>query len=163
MSSGPDAGPEPRVSPEPFDAPGVSALVDAQQAELRGRYGGVGDIGPPRDAATFRPPDGIFVVCRLEERPLACGGLCRFDATRAELKRMYVAPEARGRGLGRRILEALEDEARRLGYTAIVLETGERQHESLGLYRSAGYRPIPCYGVYAAQAISRCFEKTLEA
>ena len=115
MSSGPDAGPEPRVTPEPFDAPGVAALVDAQQAELRGRYGGVGDIGPPRDAATFRPPDGTFVVCRLEERPLACGGLCRFDATRAELKRMYVAPEARGRGLGRRILEALEDEARRLG------------------------------------------------
>jgi GNAT superfamily N-acetyltransferase len=146
---------------EPFDAPDVLVLVGAQQEELRGRYDGVGDIGPPRDAAMFEPPDGIFVVGRLGGHAVACGGLCRFHERRAELKRMYVAPEARGLGLGRRILEALEGEARRLGYVGIVLETGERQHESLGLYASAGYVPIPCYGVYAARAISRCFEKTL--
>lgn len=53
-------------------------------------------------------------------------------------------PEARGRGLGQ-----------------LLLETGEGQQESLGLYASAGYEPIPCYGVYAGQAISRCFEKNL--
>jgi GNAT superfamily N-acetyltransferase len=146
---------------EPFDAPDVLVLVGAQQEELRGRYDGVGDIGPQRDAAMFEPPDGIFVVGRLDGHAVACGGLCRFDERRAELKRMYVAPEARGLGLGRRILEALEGEARRLGYAGIVLETGERQQESLGLYASAGYVPIPCYGVYAARAISRCFEKTL--
>jgi GNAT superfamily N-acetyltransferase len=146
---------------EPFDAPDVLVLVGAQQEELRGRYDGVGDIGPQRDAAMFEPPNGIFVVGRLDGHAVACGGLCRFDERRAELKRMYVAPEARGLGLGRRILEALEGEARRLGYAGIVLETGERQQESLGLYASAGYVPIPCYGVYAARAISRCFEKTL--
>lgn len=146
---------------EPFDTPDVVDLVEAQQQELRGRYEGVGDIGPLREAAMFEPPDGIFVVGRLEGRAVACGGLCRFDERRAELKRMYVAPGARGRGFGRRILETLEAEARRLGYAGIVLETGERQRESLGLYTSAGYVPIPCYGVYAAQAISRCFEKRL--
>ena len=109
----------------------------------------------------FEPPDGVFLVVRDDGRALACGGVCRFDATRAELKRMYVLPGARGRGLGRRLLVELEAEASRLGYRGIVLETGEAQQEALGLYVSAGYEPIPCYGVYATRAISRCFEKTL--
>jgi GNAT superfamily N-acetyltransferase len=74
---------------------------------------------------------------------------------------MYVLPESRGSGLGRLLLEALEREARRLGYTGIVLETGDKQPEALGLYVSAGYGPIPCYGVYATRALSRCFEKQL--
>jgi GNAT superfamily N-acetyltransferase len=147
--------------PERFDAPDVLALVDAQQAEMRGLYDGEADIGPSRDAAMFEPPNGQFLVGRIDGRAVACGGVCRFDQTRAELKRMYVAPRKRGLGHGRRILEALEEEARRLGYVAIVLETGDRQPESLGLYASAGYRPIPCYGVYAERAISRCFEKLL--
>jgi putative acetyltransferase len=147
--------------PEPFDSPDVQALVQDQQKEMRGLYGGVGDIGPAREAPMFEPPDGVFLVTRVGGRAVACGGVCRFDATRAELKRMYVASAVRGTGLGRRLLEALEDEARRLGYTAVVLETGERQPGALGLYTSAGYEPIPCYGVYAQQAISRCFEKRL--
>lgn len=146
---------------EPFDAPDVLALVRAQQEEMRGLYDGVGDIGPPRDAAMFEPPAGRFLVARIDGKAVACGGICRFDTTRAELKRMYVVPDARGRGLGRVLLAALEDEARRLGYVGIVLETGDRQPESLGLYASAGYRQIPCYGAYAERAISRCFEKTL--
>jgi GNAT superfamily N-acetyltransferase len=130
--------------PEPFDSPDVQALAEAQQEEMRGRYAGVGDIGPAREAHMFEPPDGVFVVTRADDgRAVACGGICRFDAARAELKRMYVAPAARGTGLGRRMLEALEDEARRLGYTGIVLETGDRQPEALGLYTSVGYGPIP--------------------
>ncbi len=143
-----------------FDEPDVFALVVAQQVELTGRDGR-GDIGPTRHAEMFEPPDGVFLAVRDEGSAVACGGVCRFDATRAELKRMYVVPEARGRGLGRLLLEALEDEARRLGYTGIVLETGEGQAEALGLYVSAGYEPIPCYEPYAGQAISRCFEKRL--
>ena len=122
---------------------------------------GEGDIGPVREAAMFEPPDGVFLVVRDDDRALACGGVCRFDATRAELKRMYVRPEVRGRGFGRRLLVELEAEAARLGYRGIVLETGEAQQEALGLYVSAGYEPIPCYGVYATRAISRCFEKRL--
>jgi GNAT superfamily N-acetyltransferase len=148
--------------PEPFDSPDVTALVDAQQEEMRGLYEGEADIGPTREAAMFLPPDGVFLVVRDEGRAVGCGGVCRFDETRAELKRMYVVREARGRGFGRLLLVALEDEARRLGYRGIVLETGDRQPEALGLYESAGYERIPCYGVYASRALSMCFEKTLD-
>jgi putative acetyltransferase len=146
--------------PEPFDSPDVQALVRAQQEELRGRDG-AGDIGPTREAWMFEPPDGVFLVSRVEGRAVGCGGICRFDEARAELKRMYVVRAERGLGLGRGLLEALEAEARRLGYTGIVLETGELQPESLGLYASAGYARIPCYGVYAGREWSRCFEKRL--
>jgi putative acetyltransferase len=146
--------------PEPFDSPDVQALVRAQQEELRGRDG-AGDIGPTREAWMFEPPDGVFLVSRVEGRAVGCGGICRFDEARAELKRMYVVRAERGLGLGRGLLEALEAEARRLGYTGIVLETGELQPESLGLYASAGYERIPCYGVYAGREWSRCFEKRL--
>jgi putative acetyltransferase len=146
--------------PEPFDSPDAQALVRAQQEELRGRDG-AGDIGPTREAWMFEPPDGVFLVSRSEGRAVGCGGVCRFDETRAELKRMYVVPAERGRGLGRGLLEALEGEARRLGYSGIVLETGELQPESLGLYASSGYERIPCYGVYAEREWSRCFEKAL--
>jgi GNAT superfamily N-acetyltransferase len=147
--------------PEPFDSPDVQALVEAQQEEMRGLYGGEGDIGPTREGRMFEPPDGMFLVTRVDGSAVACGGVCRFDTARAELKRMYVLPTARGTGLGRRMLEALEDEARRLGYVGIVLETGDQQPQALGLYVSAGYGPIPCYGVYASRTLSRCFEKLL--
>ena len=128
---------------------------------MRGLYEGEADIGPTREAAMFVEPDGVFLVVREEGRAIGCGGVCRFDGTRAELKRMYVVPEARGRGLGRLLLVELEAEARRLGYTGIVLETGDRQPEALGLYASAGYERIPCYGIYATRSLSLCFEKIL--
>jgi GNAT superfamily N-acetyltransferase len=147
---------------EPFDSPDVTALVEAQQAEMRGRYRGVADIGPTRVAAMFEPPDGVFLVLRDGDgRTVGCGGVCRFDASRAELKRMYVVPEARGRGLGRRLLVELEERARALGYACILLETGDRQPESVGLYTSAGYERIPCYAPYSERSLSLCFEKRL--
>lgn len=150
-----------RSGPEPFDSPDVQGLAGAQQAELRA-LDGSGDIGPVREAAMFEPPDGVFLVVRDDDgRAVACGGICRIDELRAELKRMYVLPEERGRGLGRLVLERLEAAARNLGYTGVVLETGELQTEALGLYRSAGYEPIPCYGIYASRTWSRCFEKCL--
>jgi GNAT superfamily N-acetyltransferase len=151
-----------RSGPEPFDAPDVQALALAQQAEMAGLYEGEADIGPARDASMFVPPDGVFLVVRDDDgAAVACGGVARFDDTRAELKRMYVVPEARGRGLGRRVLVELEDAARRLGYAAVVLETGDRQPEALGLYSSAGYERIPCYPPYDSRALSLCFEKRL--
>jgi GNAT superfamily N-acetyltransferase len=146
--------------PEPFDSDDAQALVRAQQKELRG-LDGAGDIGPVREAWMFEPPDGVFLVSRADGRAIGCGGFCRYDKTRAELKRMYVVPDARGLGFGRELVVALEAHARALGYTGVVLETGELQRESLGLYTSAGYAPIPCYGVYAERAWSRCFEKKL--
>ncbi|HEY2073073.1 MAG TPA: GNAT family N-acetyltransferase [Gaiellaceae bacterium] len=110
----------------------------------------------------FVEPDGVFLVVRGDDgTAVACGGVARFDATRGELKRMYVVPEQRGRGLGRRLLVELEAEARRLGYESLVLETGDRQPEALGLYVSAGFERIPCYPPYDSRALSLCFEKRL--
>jgi putative acetyltransferase len=144
-----------------FDLPEVAALRAAQQEEMRGRYGGVADIGPAREASMFRPPDGVFLVVRDGGRAIACGGICRFDDARAELKRMYVVPDSRGHGLGRRLLVDLEGHARALGYAGVVLETGDRQPESVGLYATAGYERIPCYPPYSERALSLCFEKRL--
>lgn len=151
-----------RSGPEPFDSVDVQALARAQQEEMRGLYDGEGDIGPVREAPMFVPPDGVFLVVRDDAgAAVACGGLARFDTERAELKRMYVVPTVRGRGLGRRVLVELEAAARELGYRGIVLETGDLQPEALGLYRSAGYERIPCYPPYDSRALSLCFEKRL--
>jgi putative acetyltransferase len=150
-----------RSGPEPFDSPDVTALCTAQQEEMRGRYAGEADIGPTREVSMFVEPDGVFLVVRDGERAVACGGICRFDDARAELKRMYVVPDARGQGLGRRVLVELEEYARSLGYSGIVLETGDRQPESVGLYVSAGFERMPCYPPYSERALSLCFEKRL--
>jgi GNAT superfamily N-acetyltransferase len=150
-----------RSGPEPFGSPDVRALTEAQQAEMRARYQGEADIGPTREAAMFEPPAGVFLVVRDGERAVACGGIARFDDGRAELKRMYVVPDRRGRGLGRRLLAELESEARRLGYRGLVLETGDRQQEAVGLYESFGYERMPCYPPYDSRALSLCFEKRL--
>src|SRR4051812_34422333 len=150
-----------RSGPEAFDSAEVQALCDAQQEEMHGVYGEA-DIGPTRDAPMFVAPEGVFLVIRDDDgRALACGGIARFDDARGEVKRMYVVPEARGRGLGRRLLEELERHARSLGYTSVVLETGDRQPEALGLYASSGYERIPCYPPYDARELSLCFEKRL--
>jgi GNAT superfamily N-acetyltransferase len=150
-----------RSGPEAFDSPDVAALTDAQQQEMHGIYGEA-DIGPTREAPMFEPPDGVFIVLRDDDgRAVGCGGIARYDATRGELKRMYVAPEARGRGLGRRLLVELEEHARLLGYAGVVLETGDLQPEALGLYRSSGYEQIPCWPPYDTRDLSLCFEKRL--
>ena len=125
-------------------------------------YEGEADIGPARDASMFVEPDGVFLIVRDDDdRAIGCGGIARFDDRRGEVKRMYVVPAARGRGFGRRLLEELESEARRLGYTSVVLETGDRQQEAVGLYESTGYERIPCYPPYDSRALSICYEKTL--
>src|SRR4051794_20205592 len=143
---------------ESFESDDAQALVHAQQAELRG-LDGRGDIGPVRVGSMFEPPDGVFLVGRDDGAAVVCGGIARFDESRAELKRMYVVPDARGRGFGRELLVALEAEARAFGYAGIVLETGVEQAAAVGLYVSSGYASIPCYGPYAGQEISRCYEK----
>jgi GNAT superfamily N-acetyltransferase len=107
------------------------------------------------------PPDGVFLLARLDGSPCGCGGFSRFDDTTAELRRMYVAPQARERGVGGAIVAWLLETARGVGYRRMRLETGNRQEEALALYRSAGFTPIPCWGPYADDPKSRCFELEL--
>jgi GNAT superfamily N-acetyltransferase len=147
-----------QIAPEPFDAPDSVALRDAMQAEVRERYGGDTEPGAKPSARDVT----VFLVARDEDgTPLGCGGLRPVDADTAEIKRMYVAPAARGRGLGALLLAALEDEARALGISRLQLETGPRQPEAIAVYIRAGYAPIPCWGAYATERMSRCYGRTL--
>jgi GNAT superfamily N-acetyltransferase len=144
-----------------YEGAAAQALATALEAELLGRYDGAAGSGPEPPADVFEPPEGVFLVAWEGEEPVACGGVCRYDETTAELRRMYVVPGARGRGLSRVLLAALEDEARSLGYAFVRLETGDRQPEAIGLYASSGYRPIPRFGPFANDERSVCLEKRL--
>jgi GNAT superfamily N-acetyltransferase len=84
-------------------------------------------------------------------------------ASAVEVKRMYVVPAARGRGLARTMLAHLERTAAEAGADVVVLETGLRQPEAIALYESSGYRPIPGFGHYRGAPLSRCFAKPLVA
>jgi GNAT superfamily N-acetyltransferase len=116
-------------------------------------------LGPSANPEEFEAPSGGFLVAYVGERPVACGGFKRLDERTAEVKRMYVAPQERGKGLARRMLGRLEHEARQAGYRFIRLDTGDRQPEALSLYRSAGYHEIPDYN--ENPAASYWFEKPL--
>ncbi|MGH3023098.1 MAG: GNAT family N-acetyltransferase [Gaiellaceae bacterium] len=146
---------------EKYEAEAVRALTAALEEELLGRYDGVAGSGPDPHQGAFEPPDGFFLVVWEGEQAIGCGGVCRHDETTAELRRMYVAPDARGRGVGDALLGALEEEARDLGYAFVRLETGDRQPEAIGLYVSSGYRPIPRFGPFAEDERSVCLEKRL--
>lgn len=136
------------IDPVPFTDPAAQQLVAAALADLAGRYGGEGDE-TPIDAAEFVPPAGVFLVARRAGVPVGCAGWRSHDDGVAELKRLYAVPAARGTGLGRRLLAAIENHARRHGRHRLVLECGRRQPEALSLYARCGYRRIPNYGYYA--------------
>jgi GNAT superfamily N-acetyltransferase len=138
-------------------------LVAASIVEMGALYTEFGFFDPSRDVPRehFEAPDGVFLVARLDGRAVACGGLRRFDDRSAEIKRMYTDPSVRGRGVARRVLQALESAARTAGYERVVLETGTLQPHAVALYRSAGFVPMPCYGEYVHDPHSVCFEKEL--
>ncbi len=122
------------------------SLIGAILAEYRRIYGDLdGGETPSVMAAEMGPPDGAFLVAYEDGRPVGCGGLKRLDDDTAEIKRMYVVPRARSRGVGQSILIALEEEARRLGYRRARLDTGPRQPHARALYVSAGYAAISDY------------------
>jgi len=107
----------------------------------------------------FVPPNGTFLVMRLHGQPVGCGGFKHESQGAAYIKRMWVANEARGLGLGRRLLQELEQRARSLGYRKLRLETQKSLSEAQQLYRSSGFREVPPFNdePYA----HHWFEKTL--
>ncbi|WP_149826254.1 GNAT family N-acetyltransferase [Streptomyces tailanensis] len=156
------------IRPVPFDHPDAVKLDDEVQAEYQVRYGDGGDATFV-DPAHFAPPAGLYLIAYDEHgRPLATGGWRSQEANDegyldgdAELKRMYVIPEARGLGLARRILARLESDARTVGRTRMVLETGSKQPEAVALYTSSGYEPCAKFGYYRFHELSLCFAKPL--
>jgi GNAT superfamily N-acetyltransferase len=118
-------------------------LVEAMVAEMVPLYGKI-DV-PEAPSATpedMGPPGGAFLVGYEDGTPVCGGGIKRLPDGACEIKRMYVLPEARGRGIARALLVALEDEARALGYTVARLDTGPRQPHAERMYRAAGYADI---------------------
>jgi GNAT superfamily N-acetyltransferase len=91
------------------------------------------------------PPAGLLLVAHLRDEPVGCGGLKFHDNAPAELKRMWVAPQARGLGLGRRLLQELERHAREAGVTTLHLETNRNLTEAITLYRRSGYQEVPAF------------------
>ncbi len=152
----------------PFDHPDAVKLNDQVQAEYHVRYGDGGDateLAP----ADFEPPNGVYLIAYdALDCPVATGGWRAQDANGegnldgdAELKRMYVIEQMRGRGLARRVLSALEEDARAAGRLRMVLETGTKQPEAIALYTSSGYEPCAKFGYYRHYEDSRCFAKPL--
>ena len=139
----------------------AQTLIAELNAELSAMYPEEGATHFRLDPSEVRPGNGRFVIAARDGRHLGCGAVRRIDARTAELKRMYVRPEARNRGVARAVLRALEAEARGLGVGRLVLETGVRQAAALALYRREGYVVIPPYGEYVGSPLSVCMAKDL--
>jgi putative acetyltransferase len=112
------------------------------------------------DVSALLEPAVTFLVARQDGLAVGCGALVR-KAGYGEIKRMFVADAARGHGIGRRLLAAIESEARNFGLSVLRLETGIRQPAAIGLYRSCGYREVAPFGDYGPDPLSVFMEKTL--
>ncbi len=143
-------------------SPDAARLIAALNAELTATF-------PEPGATHFSLSDtqvvsgqGAFLVAYLDGAAVGCGAVRRLDGETAEIKRMYVNPLVRGRGIGRALVEALEREARLSGVTRVVLETGTRLPRAIKLYEAMGYTRIPLFGEYLSSPdTSLCFGKSL--
>jgi len=140
------------------DTPEARALLGASDAAMAALY-------PPEDnylldVAALMAPEITFLVARLDGRAIGCGAIARRDGY-VEIKRVFVAPEARGQGLSKRLMERLEAIAVADGFSLARLETGDRQPEALGLYRATGYLERGAFADYPEGPPSLFFEKRL--
>lgn len=153
-----------RIERRTLDHPDAARLVAQVQAEYAVLYGGPDEA--PMDPGEFAPGSGAFLVGHLDGEPVATAawrwhslppGVSVGPAV--ELKRMYVVPTHRGKGLARLMLAAVEADARAAGAGSAVLETGLRQPEAMALYASSGYVEVPGFGHYRDSPLSRCYAK----
>lgn len=150
-----------RVLPREIESPDAQFLIKCLSDELAVMYE-TDEAEQQAFLKQIRSEEGsCFVVAYAEEKPVGCGMVRRLDTDTGEIKRMYVAKEVRGQGVGAKILRELEAQARQLGYHALKLETGVPQKAAIRLYQKTGYAPCPCYGHYADDPISVCFSKSL--
>jgi ribosomal protein S18 acetylase RimI-like enzyme len=132
------------IAPADPRSPDARRCLEAYAAEIDERFDGGFDEGAsiPAGPAELTPPAGLLLLARLDGRAVGCGALRLHGRAAAEIKRMWVAPEARGLGLGRRMLEALEREAASRGARTARLETNRALVEAIAMYREAGYREV---------------------
>lgn len=136
-------------------------LIGALNAELSHIYPEDGANHFQLDPDEVAEGRGTFVMVWRASKAIGCGAVRRIDPQTGELKRMYVVPEERGTGVGRILLEWLEAQARSLGLTRLVLETGTRQLAAVGLYRRAGFSETAPWGEYIDSPLSLCMAKEL--
>ncbi|MDQ6711922.1 MAG: GNAT family N-acetyltransferase [Candidatus Dormibacteraeota bacterium] len=149
------------INAEAFDSGDAQQLVAALDAGLAELYPPEQRFGPNLKAQHLESGRGIFLVARDDGRAVGCGAIRLTDAVTAEVKRMYVQPDQRGKGVGQAVLARLEAAARQLGAQRLVLETGTYSPDALGLYRRAGFTQVDCWGEYATSPTSVCMEKDL--
>lgn len=138
-------------------------LIGQLNDDLTRKYPKPGDSLFRLDPDEVAGDRGCFVVAEIDDRAAACGAYRRLDDTTAEIKRMYVAPSARGLKVGAAIVAELEAAARGNGIQRLLLESGPRQLPALGLYEKFGFRRCQCWGEYASSTTSICMEKSLTA
>jgi GNAT superfamily N-acetyltransferase len=136
-----------RLTALPYDDPVAQDLVERVQQEYVERYGGRDEAVV--DPAEFLPPEGLFLAAEVAGEPVGSGAWRALGGGVAEIKRVYVVPAFRRRGLAQLIMAALERSAAQAGHRSLVLNSGARQPEALRLYEQLGYAPVPGYGVYA--------------
>jgi putative acetyltransferase len=140
------------------DAPEVRALLAELDGYLNYLYPSISN--PLMSIAELRAPEVIFLVAREGDKLLGCGALVQRQGY-GEIKRMMVSPAARGKGLGSKILHAIEAQALAYDLQVLRLETGTQQPESIALYQRAGYFDIAPFGDYQQGPQSRFMEKRL--
>lgn len=126
-----------------LSSPTARKLLESLDAELTGLY--PDHPYPPPFGDDEAAGIGSILIAYRDRRAVGCGAVRRLDDTTAELLRMYVLPSARGEGVGKTLLSALEAEAGDLGATSVKLEAGDRQPDAIGLYTSHGYGPIEAW------------------
>jgi len=143
------------------DQPEVAALLESSDAYMAALY--PAESNHLLDIATLLKPQVTFIVARIDGRAMGCGAVVDSGEGWAEVKRMFVSPAARGRKLGRLLLEKIEAIAAARGATKLRLETGGKQPEALALYASAGFAEIGPFGQYRADPLSIFMEKPIRA
>lgn len=134
--------------------PRLTSLLTAAVDELNARY--------PEDPTSHDlDPRARFLVADVAGRAAGCVALVPLEPAVGEVRRMFVAPSFRGRGVATRLLAGLESRARAAGMAKLVLETGIRQPESVALYEKAGFGPVAPYGGHVGNPLSLCFAKNL--
>ncbi len=146
------------VSSERPDAPDAFALIGELEDELAAAYAVESRHGYSVDKLIARGVE--FFVARVDGQPAGCGGIEIVGAEYGELKRMFVRPSFRGRGISKAILDHLLGVARKRGVPVVRLETGIHQRAAIALYEAAGFYRIPPFGPYHADPVSLCYERS---
>jgi putative acetyltransferase len=149
------------IEQRPWTDPHGVHLREKQREEILARYDGEDTepgVHPSADDVS------VFLIAFDDAgTPVGCGALRQLDDTSAEVKRMFVEPQARGTGVATAVLRALEQAAVANGWTTVRLETGTGQPDAIRFYEREGYLPIPAYGDYIGCETSLCYERVLSS